>query len=412
VAAALPTAVPLSIRAVTQVGDLDPAAWDALDHGPSPFLRWAFLTAMERSGSIGAASGWQPVIVLAEVTGVESSVEHAETSTTPSRRLLGAIVAFLKTHSYGEYIFDWAWARAASGAGIRYYPKLVIAAPLTPATGRRLLLAPDLDAPARAETTSALLAGIREVADDTRASSIHWLFVTPDERETLVDAGYLGRTTFQFHWRNEGYADFDAYLERMTSRKRKQIRKERARARAGIDEIVLRCGDELGPSQLAAMDRFYRTTVERHGGMDYLRPGFFDALVELAPEMVRFADVLQAGETVAGALFLESDAGLYGRYWGSDIEAPMLHFETAYYVGIEHCIARGIPLFEAGAQGEHKLLRGFLPAATHSAHWLRHEGLRDGVSRFLQHEERAAAQQMAALAEYGPFKHDGAGDDA
>lgn len=400
-----PSATSLSLRAVTRVEDLDRAAWDALDHSPSPFLRWAFLTAMERSGSIGADAGWQPIILLAEASDPAARVDSTPAAPRTSK-LVGAVVTFLKTHSYGEYIFDWAWARAAAGAGIRYYPKLVIAAPITPATGRRLLLDPDLDDTTRARVAQALLTGVREIADDTKASSIHWLFVTPEERELLVSAGYLGRTTFQFHWRNEDYADFDAFLDRMTSRKRKQIRKERAKARAGIDEIVMRSGSELGLEQLDAMDRFYRTTVERHGGMDYLRPGFFDALVELAPEMVRFADVRKDGVTVAGALFLESDGGLYGRYWGSDLDVPMLHFETAYYVGIEHCIRRGIPLFEAGAQGEHKLLRGFLPSATHSAHWFRHEGLRDGVARFLRQEERAVAQQMAELASYGPFKSD------
>ncbi len=407
---------------MTRIDELDREAWDALDHGPSPFLRWAFLTAMERSGSIGADAGWQPVILLAELANTTrddataqadpAAEARSETEERRRSRLVGAVVTFLKTHSYGEYIFDWAWARAAAGAGIRYYPKLVIAAPITPATGRRLLLAADLDDTTRTRVTQGLLAGVREIADDTKASSIHWLFVTPEERETLVSAGYLGRTTFQFHWRNDDYADFDAFLDRMTSRKRKQIRKERAKARAGIDEIVMRSGSELGPEQLDAMDRFYRTTVERHGGMDYLRPGFFDALVELAPEMVRFADVRKDGETVAGALFLESASGLYGRYWGSDVEAPMLHFETAYYVGIEHCIQRGIPLFEAGAQGEHKLLRGFLPAATHSVHWFRHEGLRDGVARFLRQEERAVTQQMAELAHYGPFKSEGSDEDA
>jgi predicted N-acyltransferase len=373
------------------VAGVDAESWDRLDHGASPFLRHGFLRALEESGSIDAASakkrrsGWSGLYLLAEQAG----------------RLVGAVPAYLKDHSYGEYIFDWGWANAAQRAGQRYYPKLVIAAPQTPATGHRMLIAPGADAgPIRA----ALIAAVRAVADDAECSSIHWLFCTQAEQAQLVEAGFFPRASLQFHWHNRGYQTFDDFLGQLKSRKRKQLRKERERARAAIERLSWITGAELDQDRLDDLDRFYRSTTDQHGGRDYLRPGFFHALAKYLPDAMRMVEVVAGGKRVAGALFLETDQALYGRYWGADVHVDLLHFETAYYAGIERAIERRLPLFEAGAQGEHKLLRGFDPMPTYSAHWIRHPGLAAAVGEHTQREAAAVASEIAELARFGPYR--------
>ncbi|HET7505658.1 MAG TPA: GNAT family N-acetyltransferase [Kofleriaceae bacterium] len=387
---------------MASVVDLDAGAWDALDHGPSPFLRHGFLRALEESGSIDPASskkrrsGWSGLYLLAEQAG----------------RLVGGVPVFVKTHSYGEYIFDWGWANAAQRAGLRYYPKLVVAAPATPATGHRMLIAPGADAHA---VRAALIAAVRAVADDTECSSIHWLFCTRDEQAELVRAGFFPRASMQFHWHNRGYQRFDDFLGQLKSRKRKQLRKERERARAQIERLSWITGAELDLARLDDLDRFYRNTTDQHGGRDYLRPGFFHALARHLPDAMRMVEVVTGGKRVAGALFLETDRALYGRYWGADVHVDLLHFETAYYAGIDRAIERGLPLFEAGAQGEHKLLRGFDPMPTYSAHWIRDPGLAAAVEDYTRREAAAVAAQIAELARYGPYRSaegDDAGNDA
>ena len=395
----------MAVRAVAQVADL-PDAWDRLDHGPSPFLKRGFLAALEESGSIDPAggkprasgrsllaarsSGWTSIYLLAEQGGV----------------LVGGVAAFVKDHSFGEYIFDWGWANAAQRAGLRYYPKLVIAAPATPATGKRILLAPGTS-PA---VTTALIGAVRALADDTECSSIHWLFCTREEQATLARHEHSPRTTFQFHWHNRGYATFDAFLGALKSRKRKQLRKERQKARAAIDALTWVDGVDLDPARLDDLDRFYRTTTDAHGGRDYLRPGFFHALARSLPEAMRMVEVVKAGRRIAGALFLETDQALYGRYWGADAHVDLLHFETAYYAGIERAIEKQLPLFEAGAQGEHKLVRGFEPAPTYSAHWIRHPGLAAAIAEHNAHEAHAIQLELAEMAKYGPYR-DGSADE-
>jgi predicted N-acyltransferase len=381
-----------TIRALGSASELDAAAWDALDHGPSPFLRHGFLKALEDSGSIGRRSGWTAVYLLAEAGG----------------RLQGAVAAFIKTHSYGEYIFDWGWASSAERAGLRYYPKLVVAAPHTPATGPRLLLAPGLGEAAE-RVRAALIAGVRAVADDAECSSIHWLFCTAEEQALLGRAGFFPRASMQFHWKNRDYGSFDDFLGALKSRKRKQLRKERERARAQIEQLAWVTGSELSTAQLDDLDRFYRTTTDQHGGRDYLRPGFFHRLAETLPDAMRMVEVVAGGKRVAGALFLETAQALYGRYWGADVHVDLLHFETAYYAGIDRAIERKLPLFEAGAQGEHKLLRGFEPAATYSAHWIRHPGLSAAVEDYTQREQVGMAHELAELAKLGPYR-DGTDD--
>jgi len=379
------------VRAVGSIAEVDAAAWDGLDHGPSPFLRHGFLRALEESGSIDTASarkrrsGWSGLYLLAEQAGA----------------LVGAVPAFVKSHSYGEYIFDWGWANAAERAGLRYYPKLVIAAPQTPATGNRMLIAPGADVDA---VRSVLIAAVRAVADDTECSSIHWLFCTQDEQAALIEAGFFPRASLQFHWHNRDYQTFGDFLGQLKSRKRKQLRKEREWARAAIERLSWIGGAELDEAQLDDLDRFYRNTTDQHGGRDYLRPGFFHALAKYLPDAMRMVEVVAGGKRVAGALFLETDRALYGRYWGADVHVDLLHFETAYYAGIERAIERRLPLFEAGAQGEHKLLRGFDPMPTYSAHWIRHAGLSAAIVDYTRREAEAVATQIAEMAQFGPYR--------
>lgn len=373
----------VSVRALGSIDEVERAAWDGLDHGPSPFLKWGFLKALEESGSIGKRTGWTPVYLVAE----------------RGARVEGAVAAFVKTHSYGEYIFDWGWASAAQRAGIRYYPKLVIAAPATPATGNRILLARD----AGPEVRKALIGAVRALADDAECSSIHWLFCTRQEQEELAGAGYFARHTFQFHWHNKGYPTFDAFLAALKSRKRKQLRKERAKAKGAIERLTW--VEQPTQEQLDDLDRFYRITTDSHGGRDYLRPGFFHALAKYLPEAMRMVEVVAGGRRIAGALFLETPQALYGRYWGADTHVDLLHFETAYYAGIERAIDQKLPLFEAGAQGEHKLLRGFEPSPTYSAHWIRHAGLAAAIEDFCAREAAQMEVELAEMAKYGPYRN-------
>jgi hypothetical protein len=342
---------------------------------------------MEKKRGRRGGSGWTSVYLLAEANG----------------QLLGAVPAFVKSHSYGEYIFDWGWANAAAQNGIDYYPKLVIAAPATPATGVRMLLAKDLG-PAADSVRAALVAGVKALADDTHCSSIHWLFNTKEEQDQLREHGFFGRTTHQFHWKNRDYKTFDDFLGQLTSRKRKQLRKERSKAQAAIDKIIWRPGGELDEAELDDLDRFYRHTTDNHGGRDYLRPTFFHLAAKELPETLQFAQVIREGKRVAGALFFETDKALYGRYWGSDVHVDLLHFETAYYAGIDRAIARGLPLFEAGAQGEHKLLRGFEPSATYSSHWIRHPGLSAAIEDYCAREAAAMESELAEMAKLGPYR--------
>ncbi len=380
------TPASLRVRIETRITAIDQAAWDGLDHGPSPFLRHGFLAALEESGSVGRGTGWAPAYVLVE---------------NERGTLLGGTAAWLKNHSYGEYIFDWAWASAAARFGVDYYPKLVVAAPVTPATGKRILIAPGADPDL---ITGAAAAGVRAVADQAGASSIHWLFCTAEEQARLTALGFAPRATYQFHWHNRGYVDFDGFLAALASRKRKQLRKERARVKEAIDGLTWVSGRDLSAEQLDDLDRYYRTTVDNHGGHDYLRPGFFHRVAERMPDELWFAEARAGGARVAGAIFFETAQGLYGRYWGCDRHIEFLHFEAAYYAGIERCIARGLPLFEAGAQGEHKLLRGFEPAGTYSAHWIRDAKLFGAVRDFLAREALGVAEHMRELAEAGPYR--------
>ncbi len=367
-----------------------PAAdWDALVDANDPFVEHAFLAALERSGTVGDAAGWRPHFVLARQSG----------------RLLGAVPLYLKDNSYGEFIFDWAWANAAHRNGLRYFPKLVAAVPFTPATGSRLLVLPGADRPA---IIAALVDGMRKVAADTDASSIHLLFCTDDESTLLVEQGFDRRLSLQFHWNNrrpDPYRDFEDYLSAFRSRNRKQVRKERAVAAAHGLRFATLTGPELSDADWRALEGFYHANAGKHDATTYLTPQFFaQARKTLAHRVVAtLAYRADSPAPVAGALNFERGTHLYGRYWGCTEEREMLHFELCYYRLIDRAICRGYTHFEAGAQGEHKLKRGLLPSLTYSAHWLRHADFGRAVRGFIAAEAEAVKQQVAEYQALSPF---------
>ncbi len=369
------------------IADFSPAEWNALTAPDDPFTEHAFLKALEDSRSVGRGTGWEPVFL---------AVRDGD-------RLQAAMPLYAKSHSYGEYIFDWSWANASHQAGIAYYPKLVAAVPFTPVGGRRILT-PDgaLDSPA----VMHLMGGVEEVAAQTGASSVHMLFSRADERTLLAsDHGYQPRLTYQFHWENAGYRDFEDYLSTFRSSARKQMRRERREAQAHGLEICTREGPELTEEEWDALYPFYRSTVEWRGGVPYLQPAFFREIRAHMAERVVVALASENGSPVAGALAFRKGDSLYGRYWGTMGDFGFLHFELCYHQLIEYAIEKGLRRFEAGAQGEHKLKRGLLPAPTYSAHRIAHPGLAAAVADFLPRETAAVEREMEALRAHGPFHH-------
>lgn len=369
-----------------------PGQWNAAAGG-HPFLRHEFLVALERHGCVGGQTGWQPCHLLLHSDGPGAG------------RLLGAVPLYLKHHSYGEYVFDWTWADAYERNGHSYYPKLVAAVPFTPATGPRLLVATEAD---RSQVTRRLIAGARDVADNYGASSVHWLFHTAAEATLYAEHGLLSRVGCQFHWSNPGYRDFDDFLGVFTSHQRNNIRRERRRAReAGVALEVLP-GAAVTAELWDVFFRFYRATIRAHGGIPYLTREFFHALGQTLPECVVLTVARRRRDYVAAALSLRDARTLYGRYWGGRADLSGLHFETCYYTPIEYCIAERIERYEAGAQGEHKLARGFAPVQTYSAHWLRDAGFRRAVADFLKREGNHLDEYMSELNERSPFRRPGA----
>jgi len=376
----------ISIEVVERIAAVDAADWNRLVSPNDPFTDHAFLEALETSGSVGAGTGWTPCHVLAR----------------QEERLVGAVPLYLKTDSYGEYIFDWGWAGAAQRAGVPYYPKLVSAVPFTPATGRRLLIAEDaVDGP----VFEALVNGVRGVAEHVGAQSIHFLFVTQEERTALARIpGFLPRLTSQFHWKEEGDASYDEYLGRLRAPARKQIRRERRQADSSGLRLTLLTGDQVDDVGWESMYRFYRTTTGRKGAIDYLTEGFFHRIRETFAENAVLAMAHEGDRPVAGSISFEKGSHLYGRYWGALAHHEGLHFELCYHALIERAILKGHARFEAGAQGAHKIRRGLMPAATHSVHWIRHPGLRDAIAEHLVHEIRENREEMARLNARTPFK--------
>jgi len=371
----------LTLRLHQSIHDIPPAEWNLLAGNGNPFVRHEFLAAMEDSGSVGGRSGWYPYhAALRDAAG----------------RLAAAAPAYAKAHSYGEYVFDHAWANALERAGGRYYPKLQIAAPFSPVPGPRMLLAPGLD---MASLADALKIGAKQL----KCSSVHATFCTEDEWHALGKAGWLQRMGVQYHWHNHGYADFEAFLAALASRKRKAIRRERRDAQAGLEIRPLR-GSEMGKREWAAFHQFYLSTVDRKWGGAYLTESFFSLLGQRLGDAVVVMMAFRAGKPIAGALNLLGDEALYGRNWGATEDVPFLHFELCYYQAIEFAISLGLKRVEAGAQGQHKIQRGYLPSRTFSAHYLFHPGLNAAVADFLDAERPAIADEMAMLGEQSPYR--------
>lgn len=375
----------VTVELVSSVDAVSALDWDGLTGDDDPFVEHAFLSALETSRSVGRGTGWQPSHVIAR----------------DAKGLLGALPLYVKQHSYGEYIFDFGWARASERAGIAYYPKLVSMVPFTPATGRRVLHRAGADL---GEVTAALAQGLSEAERRHKTSSTHVLFATEQERDALVEhAGMMPRVSLQFHWHNDHYTSFEHYLERFRSALRKQVRKERREVAGHGVEIKVLEGPELSPRDRRALEAFYFDTCHKRGSGPYLTSAFFDHLGTTLAKRVVAVLAYRNGEPIAGTLNFQKGAHLYGRYWGCSEELPSLHFECCYYQLIERAIAQGLTRFEAGAQGTHKLRRGLLPAPIHSAHAIRDPRLSAGIADFLVEEAAELHREMAALAEHGPF---------
>jgi predicted N-acyltransferase len=368
-------------RIAPGVASVPPGAWDACAGAANPFVGHTFLSILEESGSAIAGAGWQPIPVLVE------GCEGAPAAIAP---------AYAKSHSQGEYVFDHAWADAWERAGGRYYPKLQVAVPFTPVPGPRLLLRDGSAAPA-------LLAALEAVTDQHGLSSAHATFITPDQVPLFEAAGWLIRRGTQFHWRNRGYGNFDDFLGALASRKRKAIRKERAQA---LDGLTVRhvTGADLGEADWDAFWTFYQDTGSRKWGRPYLTRAFFSLLGERMADQVLLILAERDGVPVAGALNLIGADTLYGRYWGCTEDVPFLHFELCYYQAIEAAIARGLSTVEAGAQGEHKLARGYEPAATWSAHYIPDPAFRRAVADFIDREREAIEDDETFLGAMTPFR--------
>lgn len=370
----------IEARIAGSIGELPADQWDALAGG-NPFLSHAFLTALEDSGSVGPGTGWSPApLTIADGDG----------------RLVAALPAYLKAHSQGEYVFDHAWADAWHRAGGSYYPKLQIAVPFTPATGPRLLLAdPALAGP--------LLRAAEQLCEQSELSSAHATFIAPEQLPFFEDAGWLLRSDIQFHWENRGYASFDDFLAALSSRKRKDIRKERAAAQADVTIRVL-SGGEIRPEHWDAFWMFYQDTGARKWGRPYLTRAAFDLLGERMADRILLVLAFAGDRAIAGALnFIGPDA-LYGRYWGAVVDKPFLHFELCYYQAIDAAIRLGLARVEAGAQGGHKLARGYEPVQTWSAHYIVHPGFSAAVADFLERERAGIAADQLYLGERTPFR--------
>jgi uncharacterized protein len=376
-------------RLIDRIGDVPAATWDALANPAgcefNPFLSHAFLKALEDSKSVGAAAGWRPAHAI---------LEDGNTS-------IGAAPMYVKTHSYGEYVFDHGWAEAFERAGGRYYPKLQVAVPFTPVTGRRLLVGTN-DA-AREPLARALM----QFAQQLKLSSLHITFTEREEYDALAELGFLQRTDQQFHWQNQDYADFDAFLAALSSIKRKNLRRERAQALENDVTVDWLTGCDIKESHWDAFFEFYMDTGSRKWGSPYLTRSFFSLVGAAMPQCILLVMARRNDRYIAGALNFIGSHALYGRNWGGIEHHRFLHFELCYYQAIDFAIAHKLARVEAGAQGAHKLARGYMPVETHSVHWIAHAGLRQAVERYLHEERRAVSEEIEAMSEHGPFRKEG-----
>jgi len=380
----------ITARLAGPVSEIGATAWNACANptaaaDPHPFTRHEFFAALEESGSAVAETGWRPLHLV---------IERGE-------RVEGILPLYLKNHSQGEFVFDHVWADALERAGGAYYPKLQSGVPFTPVTGRRLLIAADAD---EAATRTALLGAGAAAMEQLSVSSLHITFPTEEEWRAAGEFGYLQRTDRQFHWENRGYKSFDEFLGALSSAKRKNLRKERASVRETGVEFDWLTGRDITEAHWDAFFDFYMDTGGRKWGTPYLTREFFSRIGQSMPEQVLLIMARLGGRHIAGALNLFGDGVLFGRNWGCTEFVPFLHFETCYYQAIDFAIAHGLRKVEAGAQGEHKLLRGYQPVTTYSAHFIAHAGLRRAVADYLQAERDAIADNIEELGQAGPFK--------
>ncbi|WP_261331735.1 GNAT family N-acetyltransferase [Maritalea mobilis] len=382
----------IEIEVLSTLAQIDPAEWDgcacpeAADGGRpvDPFTTHRFLSALETSRSVGPGSGWEPHYLVARTDG----------------EAIATAPLYAKGHSQGEYIFDHNWAHAYERAGGRYYPKLQMAVPFTPATGRRLLTKPGWEETGRA----ALVQGAVQLAAEHDLSSLHITFCTEGEAQDGDRMGLMRRWSQQFHWENHWYDTFDDFLGSLSSRKRKNIRKERQRAQGFGGEIVALTGDQIRPEHWDSFWAFYQDTGARKWGTPYLTRRFFDVAHDILRDDMLLVLAMREGRPVAGALNFIGREALYGRYWGCIEDHPCLHFELCYYQAMDFAIEQGLKTVEAGAQGTHKLARGYMPVTTHSLHWVRDQGFAEAIARFLQAEREAVDEEIEVLTTYGPFK--------
>ncbi|MBT5032074.1 MAG: N-acetyltransferase [Proteobacteria bacterium] len=374
---------------IESISTVNATDWDSCVGVKHPFTCHAFLDALEHSRCIGPESGWSP--------------QHLVVYTDKQKQeMVGVMPLYLKDHSYGEYVFDWAWADAYHRAGLDYYPKLLCGIPFTPVNGARLIVKPGIENGATVRQT--LLKKVLQLAKSENISSIHWLFTTGEDDNFLLNSGITRRTGTQFHWRNQGYQNFDSFLSDMSHKKRKNIRRERRRVSdAGIKYLVIG-GEDITEQYTSEMYRFYTRTIRRYGARQYLNREFFERITTTMPESVIFMFAQFDGQLLAGGLFYLGDNALYGRYWGAYDDYHSLHFETCYYQPIEYCIKNGLELFEAGAQGEHKLARGLLPVKTYSYHWLSNPRFMSAVEQYTVEENDHIDRYTELLHAHSPFR--------
>ena len=364
---------------------IDGADWNRLTGVDYPFLRYEFLAALESSGCVSEKTGWQPHHLVVY----------------QAKQLVALMPLYIKTHSYGEYVFDWAWADAYHRHGVPYYPKLLTAIPFTPATGSRLCVAPNQN---DAEISQLAVEKIKQLAATKGYSSWHLLFPRKSEFEQLFQHNLSARSGCQYHWKNRDYANFDDFLAHLSSRKRKNIKRERRRvAEQGIT-LARIPGTEITQPQLQTFYDFYQSTYYKRGQQGYLNLAFFEKILAAMPDQLLLVMAYHDNHPIAAALCLSSSDTLYGRYWGCLEEYECLHFEACYYQGIEYCIEQGIQKFDPGAQGEHKISRGFEPTTTHSLHWITHSGFRAAIDDFLKREQRGVKDYIEQASQLLPFK--------
>ena len=374
----------MRIEIIESLASINSSAWNQLAGESNPFLQHPFLIALERHRCLDDYGWYSQHIIIYE-----------------ANILVAAMPMYIKDNSYGELVFDWAWAEAYHRQGMPYYPKLVTAIPYTPATGPRLLVHPDYDYSTYA---NALINYTLEHAEKLNMSSVHWLFTDQRDTTLLRGRGMSMRLGCQFHWTNHAYESFEHYLQTFSSQKRKQIKRERKRVVEQNIKLDIHHGDEMNDELWAIYHRFYSSTFDRKSGMATLSQGFFQEIGDTMPHNVVIVFARHEGKYVASAFNLAGNTTLYGRHWGCDGHYHSLHFEACYYQGLDYCIDRGLQHFEPGAQGEHKISRGFLPTATWSAHWIANDVFSDAVKRFADQEQIGMQHYIKSLEDHSPFK--------